>query len=148
MSRFQKIAATLCVAALLIISLVQYAQAKVEETWVRHATVVKVVDGDTMDLDVNLGYRVTFSDRFRLYGIDTPEVYGVKKTSEEYQKGLKASAFAKEWVAKQEGKVLVRSAKDRGKYGRWLATIYAADGEGESLNDLLVSSGNAVYRKY
>lgn len=122
--------------------------AKVEETWVRHATVVKVVDGDTVDLAVDLGYNVTFTDRFRLEGIDTPEVYGVKKTSEEYKRGQKASTFAKEWVTGQEGRVLVRSARNRGKYGRWLATIYAADGEGKSLNVQLVESGNAIYRKY
>ena len=91
------------------------------------AKVVRVVDGDTVDLCVDLGFRVQFTDRFRVHGIDAPETYGVSKDSEEYKKGT----LAKEWLESQirGSTVLVRTDRDkRGKFGRWLAEIFLTDG--------------------
>jgi len=87
------------------------------------ATCERVVDGDTVDLAVDLGFRVTFRDRFRILGIDTPEVYAVAKDSEEYAAGKRASDWLREKI---EGKrVFIRTHKDsRGKYGRWLAEVF------------------------
>ena len=44
--------------------------------WYR-ARVVNVVDGDTLDLETDLGFRITFLQRYRLYGVDTPELSGI-----------------------------------------------------------------------
>ena len=48
------------------------------------ATVGRVVDGDTVDVVIDLGFKITTNQRIRLEGINTPETYSVKKDSEEY----------------------------------------------------------------
>ena len=107
------------------------------------AKVLRVVDGDTVDLEVDLGFRTLMRDRFRLSGIDTPETYGVKKGSEEYKAGMKA----KEWLEEKIGGeiILIKTHKDkRGKYGRWLCEIFIpivddqlpAGGQSDILHDL------------
>jgi len=109
------------------------------------AECVRVVDGDTVDLMFDLGMNTHRKERVRLYGINTPEVYGVKKESEEYANGMKASVRVKELI---EGKTLwVRTIKDsRGKYGRYLAIVYFE--ENKCLNDLLVEEGLAEAKDY
>ena len=91
------------------------------------AEVLRVVDGDTMELRCDLGQGSYRLDRYRLYKIDTPEVYGVKKESAEYIAGKKASAFA-ESLLPPGRQIWVQTVKEkgvdaRGKYGRYLATI-------------------------
>jgi len=103
--------------------------------------VVRVVDGDTLELRVDLGYRVTVSDTFRLVGVDTPERYGVKKGSPEYVAGIAASDYVKQWVADHGPRVLVYGGEERGKYGRWLARVCAYPGT-PCLNDDLITSGH------
>ena len=97
------------------------------------ATCERVVDGDTVDLAVDLGFRVKFRDRFRILGIDTPETYGVRKDSEEYAAGKKSAAWLTNLIL---GKlVIIRTRKDsRGKYGRWLAEVFIDTGAGKFLN--------------
>ena len=51
------------------------------------ARLERVVDGDTIDVLIELGFYVTLRERVRLEGIDTPEIYRVPKDSEEYKKG-------------------------------------------------------------
>jgi len=100
-------------------------------------TVTRVVDGDTYDLSVDLGFHVSVNIRVRLLGIDTPEIYHPRNEAE-HKHGRQAKCFA-------EGKVLglpvtIKTKKDRrGKYGRWLADIYLTNGE--SLADLLRDNG-------
>lgn len=121
--------------------------------WWYAARVLNVVDGDTLDLMVDLGFRNYSKIRVRLYGIDTPEVYGVKKDSEEYAKGLEASAYVQGWVATQEGVVYIRSHdgkalhKAEGKYGRWIVEVFPTEGR-ESLNEALVTRGLAERKDY
>jgi len=123
--------------------------------WEYVATVKRIVDGDTLDLRIDLGFTASVDVRVRLYGIDTPEVYGVKKGSAEYLKGKEASKFVEEWlsdgVTLQYSQVWVRSYDGnrlgQGKYGRWLADIYR-NGDEVSLNDALVASGYAVKKSY
>ena len=109
------------------------------------AECVRVVDGDTVDLMFDLGMSTHRKERVRLYGVDTPEIYGVKKESEEYAKGMQASSRVRELI---EGKrVWVRTVKDsKGKYGRYLAYIYFE--ENKCLNDLLVEEGLAEAKTY
>lgn len=119
-------------------------QEEVVECYEGHpADVDRVVDGDTIDLMVELGYGMYTKQRVRLARVDTPEVYGVKHSSEEYQPGLEASKFTKEWLSKANGRVIVQIVDGKGKYGRWIAEIYSP--YGESLNDALVERWPSDY---
>lgn len=87
--------------------------------YVYKGKVVKVVDGDTMDIEFDLGFNVKIKERVRIIGINTPEVYG--KHASEIGKEFKK--FAQSLLENQE--VYVKTYKDRkGKYGRYLAEIY------------------------
>lgn len=101
------------------------------------AIVVRIVDGDTVDLDVDLGFKTRRKDRFRLEGIDTPEV----RTKDKIEKaaGLAASARLAELIP-VGSEVTVRTNKP-GKYGRWIATILK---DGVDINQQLVKEGHAV----
>jgi len=118
--------------------------------------VERVVDGDTLDLHVDLGFKVGVRVRVRLHGVDTPETYGVKKHSEEWEAGVRAKAFVEHWLATQveQGRRLVMRSHDgkdlgTGKYGRWLATIDSyGGGTCRVLNDLLVEEGHATRVDY
>lgn len=81
----------------------------------------RVVDADTIDLDVDLGFHISTLIRVRLLGVDAPEIFSVKRSSEEYQRGMAAKAFVVKWF-EGAGAVSVVTQKT-GKYGRWLGTI-------------------------
>lgn len=103
------------------------------------ATVEKVVDGDTIDLHIDLGFDIGYNLRVRLYGVNTPEKVGATKVA-----GLAATKFTKDAV---EGKsVTIQTFLDKTeKFGRILARVfYTVDGAEKCLNDDLISSGNAV----
>ena len=94
------------------------------------ATLNKVVDGDTVDLNVDLGFRIGINIRARLLHVDTPEIYH-PKSPEERSRGLQAKEFTKEFIEtsiNQNGYVIIKSSKDddplgTGKYGRWLVEV-------------------------
>ena len=86
----------------------------------RLKAVAKVVDGDTVDLDLDLGFSITLRQRVRLYGIDAPELRS--KDPIEKAKGQESQAFVTQWF-ERPGAVLVRTAKEE-KYGRMLADCY------------------------
>ena len=111
------------------------------------AIVERVVDGDTMDVVIDLGFKITTNQRIRLQGIDTPETYNVKKDSEEYKKGIIAKDFVIRRVEENDNEAIVKTDKDVGKYGRYIATIYFHDST-TSLNDELVEKGFAIVANY
>ncbi len=90
-----------------------------------NAIVQKVIDGDTMEIDIDLGLSVwVHKEKIRLFGINTPEVYGVKKGSPEWEKGNLASEFVKS-IVKANDNVVIQTIKDqKEKYGRYLGLIY------------------------
>ncbi len=108
------------------------------------AEVVYVVDGDTIDVAVDLGFKHTQEMRLRLAGIDTWELRG-----EERAKGLVAKEYVLETFANMdpEDYVVIRTKKDKqGKYGRYIATVLIMgrdDTELLNLNDALVEEGHA-----
>lgn len=122
------------------------------------AEIVKVVDGDTYEIDIDLGLCVWVrGERVRLYGVNTPEVYGVKHDSEEYLAGKAASDFVKS-IMKKGTLAIVETLKDsKGKYGRYLAVLYVqmapevleglakirSIGDYYCVNDLLLAKGLA-----
>ena len=114
------------------------------------AVIDRIVDGDTCDIMLDLGCSVYVKERCRLYGINCPESYGVKKDSEEYAKGIAAKERLADLVNGKE--LIVHTYKDaKGKYGRYLVDIYLADdslvdsmGDKMSVNEVLVEGGFAV----
>lgn len=86
----------------------------------RLKAMAKVVDGDTVDLDLDLGFSLTLRQRVRLYGIDAPELRS--KDPQEKIKGQESQAFVSQWF-ERAGAVLVRTTKEE-KYGRMLADCY------------------------
>lgn len=97
------------------------------------ATVQRVVDGDTVDFIVDLGFRVNLQIRTRIAGVNAPEL----RTPE----GKAAKAAVEEWLPVGMG-VLLRTHKDpTDKFGRWLADV---EHQGTSLSQWLLDNGHAV----
>jgi endonuclease YncB( thermonuclease family) len=86
----------------------------------RLKALAKVIDGDTADLDLDLGFSITLRQRIRLYGLDAPEIHS--KDPAEKAKGQESMLFVSQWF-QQPGEVLVRTTKEE-KYGRMLADCY------------------------
>lgn len=108
--------------------------------------ILNVVDGDTLDIEMDLGFTVHIKERVRLLGVDTPEVFG--KDAE--PAGQVASQFTKDWISKhqaQTGSFVYESVKynAKDKYGRSLGNIIwvSAGGQRQVLNEDLVASGQA-----
>jgi len=103
-----------------------------------NAELVKVVDGDTVDLKVDLGFDVFMEIRVRLYGVDTPETR--TKDLEEKERGLKAKQFVIESFEKNENRCVINTVKDsKGKYGRYLGIILFGE---TVLNEMLKEQGH------
>ncbi len=113
------------------------------------ARLIKVVDGDTVDVDIDLGFGIWMkNERVRIMGIDTPE----SRTRDKVEKlfGKTASARVKELL--DEDIVLktqiARNGEDmKGKFGRILGDFIVErfeDGKQEMLTDILVEEGHAV----
>lgn len=109
------------------------------------ARVVNVVDGDTVDIEIDLGLRIYFRDRFRLAQIDAFEI-----NDQDPQKREMAKVARQYVIQKTLNKnVIVHTKKDfKDKYGRWLVTIYYfVEGENKdwvNLNKELVKNGMAL----
>ena len=100
--------------------------------------VTRVVDGDTVDIVLDLGFGLTMSQRCRIAGIDTPE----KRTRDpiEKQYGLAATEYAKRWFKENEGKIIVRTKVEgaSGKYGRLLGWFFNDETE-VCYNELIIA---------
>lgn len=108
------------------------------------ATCSKVVDGDTADLSVDLGYGVNFLQRVRFYGINAPETKGATRAA-----GLTTKVRVEELILHKS--FWIDSIKDdQEKYGRYLVRIWVEDDKGEftCVNDLLVKEGLAETHTY
>ena len=106
--------------------------------------IVKIVDGDTVDVDIDLGFGVWLrGERVRLYGIDTPESRTRDKVEKRY--GLLAKDYLKSRLGKTS---TLRTKKDgKGKFGRILGEFIVYDAAKDayrSVNQMLVESYHAV----
>jgi micrococcal nuclease len=103
--------------------------------------VTKVVDGDTIDVDIDLGFSISYSQRLRLAGIDTPE----SRTSDRFEKtlGVESKDYLKHKL-KDAKDVVVRTEKPDSseKYGRILGWVYV-DGNTKSVNEQMIEDGYA-----
>ena len=104
---------------------------------------IKVIDGDTIDVDIDLGFGVWLrNQRIRMYGIDTPE--SRTRDLEEKKYGLAAKAFLTEML--DDSHLILKTHKDeRGKFGRilgevWRTTNYAD----QSINNYMIEKHHAV----
>lgn len=106
------------------------------------AKLVRVIDGDTIDAEIDLGFNVLIRQRIRLYGIDTPEAR--TRDLVEKEKGLAAKQRLTEILPKEF--VVETVLNKRGKYGRILGILHVEDTDGNktNVNDQLVNEGHAV----
>jgi micrococcal nuclease len=100
--------------------------------------VKRIVDGDTVDVIIDLGFSIFYSTRVRLYGIDTPE--SRTRNKDEKVRGLLSKDYLKEWL--DQGGVVIRTYRDkRGKFGRVLGEMVVG---GRNINLLMVDENLAV----
>ena len=102
--------------------------------------VKRVVDGDTVDVVLDLGFDVSYTCRVRLYGIDTPE--SRTRNKDEKARGKMATAFLTESIEQGKQVVIQTKLKDsKGKYGRVLGDVVVDD---VNINQLMVDKHLAV----
>ena len=103
--------------------------------------ITRVVDGDTVDAEVDLGFDTFIKDRIRLMGLDTPE--SRTRNKKEKALGLAAKAYLKELLKENKGDIILRTSKEgKGKFGRILGTLLIYDGK-TSVNQMLIDEGHA-----
>lgn len=102
--------------------------------------VTKIVDGDTIDVLLDMGFDIKYSSRVRLFGIDTPE--SRTRNKEEKVRGLISKEYLKNAI-KQAKKLTIKTHKgsETGKFGRILGEIFA---DGVNLNLKMCEEGYAV----
>tara|TARA_Y100000004_G_scaffold89049_1_gene99907 strand:- start:1026 stop:1448 length:423 start_codon:yes stop_codon:yes gene_type:complete len=107
-------------------------------------TVTKIIDGDTIDVDIDLGFDVVLTkQRIRLMGIDTPE--SRTRNLEEKERGLLSKAYMENKCP--VGSSITLKSLDRGKFGRILGEIWEADVDSTTvkpLNKRMITDGFAV----
>ena len=103
----------------------------VEPAYRYRATVNRVVDADTLLLDIDLGFRVNVAIPIRVRGVNAPEL----RTEE----GERAREWAVQFL--HLGKIVVETYRDRRSFERWVADVYV---DGEPLADALIEAGHGV----
>ena len=109
-------------------------------------TIDHIVDGDTFDCTVDLGFNISHKIRVRMYGINTPE--SRTRDLEEKARGLASKKRLIELLEQHEGNLIVQTNK-KGKYGRYLGTIFVDeitvnDVYDTNINRQLIDEGFAV----
>jgi|TARA_R110002020_G_scaffold244317_4_gene457997 micrococcal nuclease len=106
------------------------------------AEVLRVVDGDTVDVLIDCGFSTFRKERVRLHGIDAYE--SRTRDKEEKSKGLAAKARLQELIKNTSQKVIIKTELDKkGKYGRILGVIWDKNKK-KNFNKMLISEGHAV----
>ena len=113
---------------------------KKPEHFVYPAKLVRVVDGDTCDALIDLGFNTFVKKRIRFAGVDTWECRTRDKA--EKVKGLAAKAYTKEKLENSDNGLFTIKSHGVGKYGRVLGEIFLK-GENNCLNELLKINGHA-----
>jgi len=108
-----------------------------KDPYIRNARILAVIDGDTIEVEIDLGFHMKMIERVRLLYVNAPEKKGATLAA-----GLKAKNFVSSWIGTDNPLCVIRTEKDDA-FGRWLAEIWIV-GIKQSLNDALIESGNAV----
>ena len=109
--------------------------------WTYRCKLKKVIDGDTVDVDIDLGFGIwQMNERVRIMGIDTPE--SRTRNKEEKVRGLLSKAYLKDAIKKAK-KLTIKTHKgsETGKFGRILGEVFA---DGINLNLKMCTEGYAV----
>ena len=104
--------------------------------------ITRVVDGDTCDVTIDLGFKIMHKARVRLHGINAPE--SRTRDKEEKYRGLQSKARFKELIRERDIRLI---SHDKGKYGRVLGEILIKsthNDKWDSVNKILVHEGHAV----
>ena len=101
---------------------------------------VRVVDGDTCDAMIDLGFNVWVKNRIRFMGVDAWE--SRTRNLEEKEKGLAAKAYVKDLLENSDGGKFLLKSHGVGKYGRVLGELFVK-GHEQSVNELLKENGHA-----
>lgn len=107
-----------------------------KDKYIYKAFVTRVVDGDTIDVLVDLGFGISSNTRFRMAGYDAPESWR-PSSEEERIAGVKAKTFLADLV---EGMVVVVKSIKKGKY-RYVCELFLEDDE-QSVNEKMVEAGH------
>lgn len=100
------------------------------------AKLVRVIDGDTIEVNIDLGFDITFKQKIRLARIDTAEIFRPSCDAER-EHGLIATDFVKHFLSAEN--LIIKTKKDKkGKYGRLLAEVFV---DNYNLNDALITEG-------
>jgi len=90
------------------------------------ATLIRVIDGDTVDFAVDLGFNIQFTERFRLKGINAPETR--TRDLDEKKKGYTSKFWLMSELESNLNDIVIKTDLDKkGKYGRYLAEIFIND---------------------
>lgn len=107
------------------------------------AKVLEVIDGDTIEVLIDLGFKSFMKDRLRLARIDAYETrLGQGRDELHKAKGLEAKEWLRLYLESHSNDVFITTAKRPGKYGRWIAEVFVEEnGNLININDLIVEKG-------
>lgn len=106
------------------------------------AEVLRVVDGDTVDMLIDCGFSTFRKERVRLHGINAPE--SRTRDKEEKKRGLAAKARLQELIKNTSQKIIIKTELDKkGKYGRVLGVLWD-EKKKKNFNKMLITEGHAV----
>jgi micrococcal nuclease len=109
-----------------------------------NATMIRVIDGDTYEVEADLGFRIFYRLRVRLRGVDTPEIYR-PSCEAEFEHGAAAKAFVERLIP-VGARLEIRTYKDvAGIFNRWEAEVWVGE---ESIEALLVINGMEKRESY
>ncbi|MGL4799938.1 MAG: thermonuclease family protein [Cellulosilyticaceae bacterium] len=112
-----------------------------QDTYYRYATVTRVIDGDTFEARVDLGFYITITERFRIKGMNAPEIKGPERLD-----GLTSKAYLEALIMGQP--ITICSTKQDG-FRRYLADVYVViNGVEESVAQIMIDKGYAKKMDY
>ena len=108
------------------------------DEYIRNATVVRVIDGDTIVMDVDLGFSISTRQTIRVLGVNCPEMHGATKEA-----GLRAKECTVAWLMQAGPDIQIRTIlqKEKDSFRRILADVCSGR---ESLSAALLSAGHAI----
>ena len=111
------------------------------EPYIFRAHCIKVVDGDTIDVNIDMGFGLHSTHRLRLWGVNTPEKHASDPAVRE--KAYEATEFTASFVEDKD--IMIQTYKSE-TFGRYLAKVFVPQGNNEyvCLNDMLVIEGLAI----
>ena len=86
----------------------------------------RVIDGDTIDALIDVGFGIDVTERMRFKGIQAPEIFGVPTADPSYRRGIEAKHYVERRLAENNGRFQVSTSK-QGKWRRWLAEVHLPD---------------------